>query len=75
MYIVLLLNLCILAILVANCGLSRTVQCTEVRFASLLSDGFTAMAVIINPPERKLAKRTSVQWSLAGCTQMQTFEI
>ena len=32
---------------------------TEVRFASLLSGGFTTM-VVINPPERKLAKRTSV---------------
>ena len=31
----------------------------EVRFARLLSGGFTTMAVI-NPPERKLAKRTSV---------------
>jgi hypothetical protein len=36
------------------------VQCTEVRFASLLSGGFTTMAVI-NPPEKKLAKLTSVQ--------------
>ena len=36
------------------------VQCTKVRFASLLSGGFTTMTVI-NPPERKLAKRTSVQ--------------
>ena len=35
-------------------------QCTEVRFASLLSGGFTTMAVI-NPPERKLAKRISVK--------------
>ena len=35
-------------------------QCTEVRFACFLSGGFTNMAVI-NPPERKLAKRTSVQ--------------
>ncbi len=34
-------------------------QCTEVRFASFLSGGFTTM-VVINPPERKLAKRTSV---------------
>ena len=34
-------------------------HCTEVRFASLLSDGFTTMAVI-NPPEEKLANRTSV---------------
>ena len=32
-------------------------QCTEVRFASFLSGGFTTM-VVINPPERKLAKRT-----------------
>ena len=31
----------------------------EVRFASFLSGGFTTGAVI-NPPERKLAKRTSV---------------
>ena len=36
-------------------------QLTEVRFPSLLSGGFTTMAVI-NPPERELAKRTSVQW-------------
>ena len=35
-------------------------QCTEVRFARFLSGEFTTMAVI-NPPERKLVKRTSVQ--------------
>ena len=35
-------------------------QSTEVHFASFLSCGFTTMAVI-NPLERKLAKRTSVQ--------------
>ena len=39
----------------------RTVQCTEVRFASFLSGGFTTMAVI-NPTIRKMTKRTSVQW-------------
>ena len=33
--------------------------CTEVRFASFFSGGFITIAVI-NPPERKLAKRTSV---------------
>jgi hypothetical protein len=33
-----------------------------VRFASLLSSGFTTMTVII-PPERKLAKRTYVHWA------------
>ena len=36
------------------------VRCTEVRFVRFLSSGFTTMAVI-NPPENKLAKRTSVQ--------------
>ena len=36
-------------------------QCTEERFASFLSGGFTTMAVM-NPTERKLAKRTSLQW-------------
>ena len=35
-------------------------QCTEVRFASFFSGGFTTMAVI-NPPGRKIEKRTSVQ--------------
>ena len=34
-------------------------HCTEMRFASFLSGGFTTIAVI-NPPEKKLAKRTSV---------------
>ena len=38
-------------------------QSTEVRFASFLSGGFTTMAVI-NPPESKLAKRTSVHWAI-----------
>ena len=36
-------------------------ECTEVRFASFLSCGFTTVAVI-NPPEKKLAKRTSMEW-------------
>ena len=40
---------------------ARSTQCTEVRFASLLFGGFTTMAVI-NPPEKKLTNRTSVQW-------------
>ena len=37
-------------------------QCTEVRFASFLSGGFIT-AIVVNPLERKLAKRTSVHWS------------
>ena len=36
-------------------------QCTEVRFASFLSSEFIT-AIVVNPPERNLAKRTSVQW-------------
>ena len=40
-------------------------QCTEVRFASVLSRGFTTM-VVINPPEKILANRTSVQWHSAS---------
>jgi hypothetical protein len=35
-------------------------QRTEVRFASFFSGGFTTM-VVMNPPEKKLEKRTSVQ--------------
>ena len=35
-------------------------HCTEVRFASFLSDRFIT-AIVVNPPERNLAKRTSVQ--------------
>ena len=38
---------------------SHMAHCTEVRFAIFLSGGFTNTAVI-NPPETKLAKRTSV---------------
>ena len=40
--------------------LGQTGYCTEVRFASFLSCIFITMAVI-NPPEKKLANRTSVQ--------------
>jgi hypothetical protein len=36
-------------------------NCTEVRFASFLSGGFTTM-VVINPPKKKLTKRTFVLW-------------
>ena len=38
-----------------------TTHCTEVLYANLLSGGFTTIAVI-NPPERKLEKCTSVEW-------------
>ena len=37
---------------------------TEVRFASFFSGRFIT-AIIVNPPERRLAKRTSVQWSIS----------
>ena len=42
--------------------LKNAQQCTEVSFASFLSGEFTTMSVI-NPTERKLAKRSTVQWS------------
>ena len=35
-----------------------SVHCTEVRFSSFFSGGFI-IAIVVNPPERKLAKRTS----------------
>ena len=41
----------------------RIEHCTEVRFASFLSGGFIT-AIVVNPPERKLAKRTSVLSSI-----------
>ena len=52
-----------------NCGVlmlkklivDQFTHCTEVRFARFLSGGFTTMAVI-NPPEREMAKLTSVHW-------------
>ena len=34
-------------------------SCTEVRYASFFSGGFIT-TIVVNPPERKLAKRTSV---------------
>lgn len=36
-------------------------QCTEMRFVSFHSGGFTTMAPIIIPPDSKLVKHTSVQ--------------
>ena len=38
--------------------------CTEVRFASFFSGGLIT-AIVVFPPERKLAKRTSVDRSTA----------
>ena len=34
-------------------------HCTEMRFVSFLSCGFIS-AIVVNPPEKKLTKRTSV---------------
>ena len=43
-------------------GFARALgHCTEVRFVSFLSGGFTTIAVI-NPPDWKLVNRTSVHW-------------
>ena len=35
-------------------------QCREMRFSSFISGGFIT-AIVVNPPERKLSKCTSVQ--------------
>ena len=40
-------------------------QCTEVRFFSFFSGGFIT-AIVVNLPEKKLAKRISEQWSTKG---------
>jgi hypothetical protein len=52
-------------ILLQSSGFFVSKECTEVRFASFLSGGMTTRAVI-NPPEKKLAKRTSVEWVAKG---------
>ena len=52
-------------------------KCTEVRFASFFSGGFI-IAMVVNPPERRLAKCTSVtaetrtasQWPFTCLTQL-----
>ena len=40
-------------------------HCTDVRFASFFSGGFIT-AIAVNPPSRKLARRTSVH-----CTELR----
>ena len=40
--------------------LSNSMQCTNLRFASFLSGEFIT-DIVVNPPEMKQAKRTSVQ--------------
>ena len=42
-----------------------TSHCTEMHFASFLFGGFIT-AIVVNPPENKLAKRTSVHWELGN---------
>ena len=48
---------------------------TEMRFASFLSGGFIT-AIVVNPPESKLAKRTSVHWQAqCGCWRLLKWSI
>ena len=47
--------------------------CTEVRFASFLSGGFIT-AMVVNPPERKLTKCTSVHWRGLDSPLIKTLE-
>ena len=46
--------------------------CTEVRFASFFS-GWFITAIVVNSPERKLAKRTSVHWGDASMCPFLVF--
>ena len=45
-------------------------QCREVRFTSFLPGWFIIDIVVVNPPERKLAKHTSVQCANATVTKL-----
>ena len=45
--------------IIVDSRLEKLHLCTEVRFANFLSSGFITDKVV-NPPERKLAERTSV---------------
>ena len=48
--------------LIASYAFAKMIlQCTEVHFAHFLSGGFIT-GIVVNPPERRLAKRTSVHW-------------
>jgi hypothetical protein len=49
-------------------------QCTEVRFASFFSGGFIT-AIVVNPPEKRLTKCTSVQWVGGGGGWGNTFRV
>ena len=61
------MNSVIQALYVTTRYVIKIVQCTEVRFASFLSGEFIT-AIVVNPPERKLAKHISVQCTLQNFT-------
>ena len=60
---------CVFQAQASSCYSDATRLYTEVHFASFLSGEFIT-AVVVNPPERKLAKRTSVDYYvlLGNCT-------
>jgi hypothetical protein len=45
---------------------------TEVRFAGFLSGGFIT-AIVVNPPESKLTKRTSVHWQIGHYLNFRSY--
>ena len=53
-------------------NINRVQRCTEVSFASFISGGIIT-AIVVNPPERKLAKRTSVQ--CAGLLEIPSISV
>ena len=60
--------------LLTACSKNLSMHCKEVRFASFFSGEFITV-IVVNPPERKLAKRISVAlpewWLPDGCQTMQ----
>ena len=54
---------CLTAFWIMQPQLNISTHCTKVRFTNFFSVGFIT-AIVVNPPKRKLAKRTSVHWGI-----------
>ena len=52
---------------------NKSLERTKVRFASFLSRRFIT-TIVVTPPERKLAKSTSVEWCAMSNDQKMCFQ-
>ena len=68
------MNLVVLLSLGCQCSTHRP-KYTEVRFASFLSGGFITDIIIVNSPERKLAKRTSAVLKISAIQNVPPKEL